>query len=92
MFYAWRPVKWKHILNTKTFCLDGEKTGVKVASIAGVPVRGEKKAAAGKGEGEEGREPSPSFPSSLHVFQSLTLTLTRCSFLLASNGNACIAG
>ena len=92
MFYAWRPVKWKHILNTKTLCVDGEKTGVKVASIAGVPVRGEKKAAAGEGEGEEeeGREPSPSFPSSLHVFQSLTLT--RCSFMLASNGNACIAG
>ena len=30
MFYAWRLVKWKLILNTNKFCVDSEKTSVKV--------------------------------------------------------------
>ena len=47
-----------------------------VACIAGLPVRGEQKAAAGEGEG---KVPSPP-------------PLPRCSFLLARNGNACNAG
>ena len=29
MFYAWRLVKWKLILNTNKFCVDSEKTSVK---------------------------------------------------------------
>ena len=30
MFYAWRPVKRKFIVNTNPFCVDSEKTGAKV--------------------------------------------------------------
>ena len=30
MFYAWRPVKRKLILDTNNFCVDSEKTSVKV--------------------------------------------------------------
>ena len=30
MFYAWRPVKRELILNTNNFCVDSEKTSVKV--------------------------------------------------------------
>ena len=31
MFYAWRLVKRKLIFNTNKFCVDSEKTSVKVA-------------------------------------------------------------
>ena len=30
MFYAWRLVKWKLVFSTNTFCVDSDKTSVKV--------------------------------------------------------------
>ena len=59
-----------------------------VACNAGVPVRGEQKAAAGEGEGLKNGEGGGE--GGLRFAPLLPFPLPRRSFLLASNGNACV--